>query len=64
MSVFYSFVDEWMHWKRYMTGGSDRVEMWSHVFIFIGHFLMMFSWWYWFTQGYPGVKETLEKMRS
>ena len=59
MSVFYSFVDEWMHWKRYVVGQSDPVEMSSHVFIFIGHFIMIFSWWYWFTQGYPGVAETL-----
>lgn len=59
MSFFYSFVDEWMHWKRYVEEESDRVEMWSHVFIFIGHFIMMLSWWHWFDQGYPGVAETL-----
>ena len=59
LSIFYSGVDEWMHWKRYTQGQSDRVEMWSHVFILIGHITMSLSWWHWFTQGYPGVAETL-----
>jgi hypothetical protein len=38
---------------------SDRVEMWSHVGIFIGHGTMMIGWWSWFFQGYPGVAETV-----
>lgn len=59
MSIFYSVVDEWMHWKRYMESESDRVEMWSHVFIFLGHITMSLAWWHWFEQGYPGVAETL-----
>lgn len=59
MSIFYSVVDEAMHWRRYVAGESDRVEMWSHVFIFIGHIIMSLAWWHWFSQGYPGVKATL-----
>ncbi len=59
MAVFYSGVDEWMHWKRYLSLKSDRVEMWSHLFIFVGHLLMSVSWFYWFEQGYPGVAQTL-----
>lgn len=62
MSIFYSVVDEAMHWRRYMAGQSDRVEMWSHVFIFIGHIIMSLAWWYWFTEGYPGVYETLRAL--
>ena len=59
LSVFYSMVDEAMHWHRYMTQKSDRVEMWSHVFIFVGHLIMMSAWWVWYFQGYGGVAETL-----
>lgn len=59
LSVVYSLVDEGMHWHRYFTQRSDRVEMWSHFFILTGHLLMISAWWYWFDQGYPGVKETL-----
>ncbi|MFN0117500.1 MAG: hypothetical protein ACKVQC_04295 [Elusimicrobiota bacterium] len=59
MSIFYSIVDEWMHWGRYVAGESDRVEMWSHVFIFLGHIIMSLAWWHWFEQGYPGVSATL-----
>lgn len=59
MSIFYSMIDEWMHWRRYMAGQSGRVEMWSHVFIFLGHIIMILSWWYWFDKGYLGVRETL-----
>ncbi len=62
LSVFYSVIDEAMHWGRYMKGNSDRVEMWSHFFIFVGHSIQMFAWVYWFNQGYPGVKETLALM--
>jgi len=60
MSIFYSVIDEWMHWTRYVKGESDRVEMWSHVFIFLGHITMSLSWWHWFSEGYPGVEETLK----
>lgn len=59
LSIFYSVVDEALHWRRYLNGYSDRVEMWSHFFIFVGHTLMILSWWQWFNDGYPGVKETL-----
>lgn len=59
LSIFYSVVDEALHWRRYIQGHSDRVEMWSHFFIFVGHLLMILSWWKWFSDGYPGVKETL-----
>jgi len=59
MAIFYSIVDEWMHWTRYVNKHSDRIEMWSHNFIFIGHILMSISWYYWYDQGYPGVAETL-----
>lgn len=60
LSIFYSAIDEWMHWERFMNGDSDRIEMWSHFFIFVGHSIMMVSWCYWFAQGYPGVAETLK----
>jgi hypothetical protein len=59
LSIFYSVVDEALHWRRYLNGHSDRVEMWSHFFIFVGHTLMILSWWKWFKAGYPGVSETL-----
>lgn len=59
LSVVYSLVDEGMHWHRYFTEKSDRVEMWSHYFILLGHLTMVAAWWHWFDQGYPGVKETL-----
>jgi hypothetical protein len=36
LSIFYSVIDEAMHWRRYLLGYSDRVEMWSHFFIFLG----------------------------
>lgn len=60
LSIFYSVIDEALHWRRYLHGFSDRVEMWSHFFIFVGHLLMILSWWQWFSEGYPGVKETLQ----
>jgi len=60
LAVFYSVIDEAMHWRRYLSLHSDRVEMWSHLFIFVGHILMSISWYYWFEQGYPGVAETLK----
>jgi hypothetical protein len=59
LSFTYSFVDEAMHWRRYLTARSDVVEMWSHVFILIGHGLMMLGWWLWYYGGYQGVAETL-----
>ena len=58
LSVIYSIIDEAMHWRRYLIQQSDRVEMWSHFFIFVGHNIMIFSWWNWFTNGYPGAAET------
>jgi len=59
LSVFYSVIDEAMHWQRYMKGNSDRIEMWSHFFIFLGHMIMILSWWKWFDEGYKGVSDTL-----
>lgn len=62
LSIVYSLVDEGMHWHRYFTLKSDRVEMWSHYFILVGHLIMIGAWWMWFANGYPGVKETLEAL--
>jgi len=59
LSFVYSLVDEVMHWRRYLTQRSDAVEMWSHVFILIGHGTMMAGWWRWYALGYPGVQSTL-----
>ncbi|HEY3592529.1 MAG TPA: hypothetical protein VGL13_01595 [Polyangiaceae bacterium] len=59
MSVLYSLIDEAFHWRRYVSRRSDRVEMWSHVGIFVGHGAMMLAWWAWFFSGYRGVAETL-----
>jgi len=63
LSIFYSVIDEWMHWTRFQRGQSDRIEMWSHFFIFLGHLIMMWSWVQWFEAGYPGVNETLGAFR-
>lgn len=63
LSIFYSGIDEWMHWCRYQRGQSDRIEMWSHFFIFLGHLVMMGAWVQWFERGYPGVAETLAFFR-
>ena len=60
LAIFYSMIDEALHWHRYLNRQSDRVEMWSHFFIFLGHIIMSLSWWHWFDQGYPGVAETLK----
>lgn len=60
LTIFYSVIDEAMHWRRYFSLHSDRVEMWSHFFIFVGHTIMMLAWCYWFEMGYPGVAETLK----
>ena len=62
LSFVYSLVDEAMHWRRYLTGKSDVVEMWSHVFILIGHGTMMAGWWLWCWRGYAGVGETLAQL--
>lgn len=64
ISFMYSLIDEALHWKRYFDLKSDRVEMWSHFFIFVGHGIMILSWWHWFEEGYPGVPETLKAMSS
>ncbi len=63
LSVFYSIIDESMHWSRYARQQSDRVEMWSHFGIFVGHLIFVVSWSYWFLTGYAGVEETLEVLR-
>lgn len=62
LSIFYSVIDEGLHWHRYLRKFSDRVEMWSHFFIFLGHLIMILSWWKWFDEGYPGVAQTLVAM--
>ncbi len=59
LSFVYSLVDEAFHWRRYVQRHSDRVEMWSHVGILVGHGTMMVAWWAWYFQGYGGVRETL-----
>ena len=62
LSLIYSLIDEAFHWRRYVSAFSDRVEMWSHVGIFVGHSVMMVAWWSWFFQDYAGVAETLQKL--
>jgi len=64
LSFFYSVVDEVFHWRRYVFSKSDRVEMWSHVGIFVGHLTMMVAWWAWFFDSYRGVAETLAAFRG
>jgi len=59
LSFVYSLVDEAFHWHRYWSHASDRVEMWSHVFILIGHGTMIGAWWIWCERGYRGVAATL-----
>jgi len=59
LSLLYSLVDEAFHWRRYVRQKSDRVEMWSHVGIFVGHGTMMLGWWMWYFGGYSGVAATL-----
>lgn len=63
LSMIYSLVDEGFHWRRYVSGQSDPVEMWSHVGILVGHTTMMLAWWAWFFGGYVGVAETVAAMR-
>ncbi len=62
LSFVYSLVDEVMHWRRYLSQKSDVVEMWSHVFILVGHGIMMVGWWRWYSLGYGGVARTLQAM--
>jgi hypothetical protein len=62
VSFIYSLADEIMHWRRYLTRHSDVVEMWSHVFILIGHGTMMAGWWAFYLLGYPGVGTTLRAL--
>lgn len=64
LSIIYSLIDEALHWYRYLQKSSDRVEMWSHFFILLGHMIMIFSWWHWFTEGYPGVAETISLWKN
>lgn len=59
LSFVYSLVDEVFHWRRYVSDQADRVEMWSHVGILVGHGTMMLGWWRFYQLGYPGVRETL-----
>jgi hypothetical protein len=59
LSLIYSLVDEAFHWRRYVRQHSDRVEMWSHVGILVGHGTMMLGWWAWYFDGYTGVRETV-----
>lgn len=62
LSMLYSLIDEVFHWRRYAANASDPVEMWSHVFIFVGHGTMMLAWWRYFQLGYPGVADTLGRV--
>ncbi len=64
LSIFYSVIDEALHWHRYLNMHSDRIEMWSHFFIFLGHTIFIISWYHWFTEGYPGVKETVSVLQN
>jgi hypothetical protein len=59
LSILYSIIDEAFHWHRYYSKYSDRVEMWSHFFIFLGHNTMILAWVHWFLEGYPGVPQTI-----
>ena len=59
LSMIYSLIDEGFHWHRYVTKNSDRIEMWSHVFILVGHGIMMTAWWKFYYGGYVGVTETV-----
>lgn len=59
LSFIYSLIDEAFHWTRYTKKDSDKVEMWSHALILIGHGTMMLGWWRWFFLGYAGVNETV-----
>ncbi len=62
LSFIYSLIDEAFHWRRYLLGKSDRVEMWSHAGILLGHGTMMTAWWLWYFGGYQGVAATLRAL--
>lgn len=62
LSFFYSMLDEFMHWRRYLDQGLDRVEMWAHFTAIMGHVLMIACWWQWYSAGYPGVAEAVATM--
>lgn len=62
VSFVYSLADEILHWRRYLSQQSDVVEMWSHVFILIGHGTMMAGWWAFYLRGYPGIPATLHAL--
>ena len=62
LSVLYSLIDEAFHWRRYTSAKSDRVEMWSHLFLFVGHLTLMAGWWVWYLRGYEGVEATLRSI--
>jgi hypothetical protein len=62
LSLFYSVLDEAMHWIRYRQKGLDVVEMWSHFAAILGHVVMISCWWQWYEAGYPGVAETLARL--
>jgi hypothetical protein len=62
LSFVYSLVDEAFHWRRYVQAHADRVEMWSHLGIFVGHGTMMIAWWTWFFGGYEGVAATVTRL--
>jgi len=64
LSFVYSLVDEAFHWRRYVRRHSDRVEMWSHVGILVGHGTLMVAWWAWWLGGYAGVGETLAALAA
>ena len=64
LSLFYSIIDEAMHWKRYFALKSDRVEMWSHFFILVGHLIMTVGWLSWMETGYGGVAQALASSGS
>ena len=64
LSFVYSLVDEAFHWRRYTSGNAEKVEMWSHLGIFIGHGTMMLGWWLYFFDGYPGVREIVAVISS
>lgn len=63
LSFVFSFIDEALHWRRYLNSRSDRIEMWSHFFILTGHMIMMIGWWKWYLNGYQGVSETLSRLQ-
>jgi hypothetical protein len=64
LSILYSIIDEAMHWRRYLAQKSDRVEMWSHFFIFVGHLTMTVGWLAWMEQGYPGVLQATQALAA